>query len=472
MAQHDPAGVYDIVGIGFGPSNLSLAIAVTELGERSDGPAVTAQFIEQQPVFGWHRGMLLDDATMQVSFLKDLVTLRNPASRFSFLSYLHDRGRLVDFINHKSLFPLRLEFHDYLEWAAAQVSDMVAFGQRAVRIEPVVEDGVVTCFDVITQPSSHDSSHDSGRDELDGQQIIRTRNIVLGTGLTPYLPDGRTTSPRVWHSHQLLTRVPELDGSAPSRFVVVGAGQSAAEITAFLHERFAEAEVCSVFSRYGYSPADDSPFANRIFDPDAVDDFFDASPAVKAMLIDYHGNTNYSVVDNDLITDLYQRSYQEKVTGRERLRMLNVSRVLDVTERPDRVDVTIETLTTGETSTVSADLIVYATGYTPVDPYPLLGEIGSFCPSDAEGRVRVQRDYRVVTTPEITAGVYLQGGTEHTHGISSSLLSNTAVRAGEILGSIVETGSVRTDLGSALSTELRGAAGIDGAADLATTCTH
>jgi L-ornithine N5-oxygenase len=63
--------------------------------------------------------MLLDDATMQVSFLKDLVTLRNPTSEFSFLCYLHSKGRLIDFINHKNLFPLRVEFHDYFAWAAA-----------------------------------------------------------------------------------------------------------------------------------------------------------------------------------------------------------------------------------------------------------------------------------------------------------------------------------------------------------------
>ena len=69
--------------------------------------------------------MLIEDATMQVSFLKDLVTMRNPTSAFSFVSYLHERGRLVDFINHKTLFPLRIEFHDYLEWAARR-GDVVA----------------------------------------------------------------------------------------------------------------------------------------------------------------------------------------------------------------------------------------------------------------------------------------------------------------------------------------------------------
>src|SRR5690606_15444079 len=114
-AVEDPTPVYDVVGVGFGPSNLALAIALAEYEEqRGPGdPVVTARFLERQESFAWHSGMLIDDATMQVSFLKDLVTLRNPASRFSFLSYLHARDRLVDFINHKTLFPLRAEFDDY-----------------------------------------------------------------------------------------------------------------------------------------------------------------------------------------------------------------------------------------------------------------------------------------------------------------------------------------------------------------------
>ncbi|MFD6073701.1 SidA/IucD/PvdA family monooxygenase, partial [Amycolatopsis lurida] len=113
--------VYDVVGVGFGPSNLALAIAVTEHNTAPGAETVTAHFLERQVRFGWHRGMLIDNATMQVSFLKDLATMRNPTSSFSFLSYLHSKDRLVDFINHKNLFPLRIEFHDYFEWAAEKV---------------------------------------------------------------------------------------------------------------------------------------------------------------------------------------------------------------------------------------------------------------------------------------------------------------------------------------------------------------
>ncbi|MDL5199281.1 lysine N(6)-hydroxylase/L-ornithine N(5)-oxygenase family protein [Streptomyces sp. ALI-76-A] len=418
--------VHDLIGIGFGPSNVAMAIALSEHNARADGQeAVTAHFFEQQPSFGWHRGMLIDDATMQVSFLKDLVTLRNPASEFSFLCYLKSRGRLIDFINHKNLFPLRVEFHDYFEWAAAQVEDMVSYGHEVVGVAPALRDGAVEYLEVTVR---------SG----EGLVVHRARNLVIGTGLRPLMPENVRRGDRVWHNSELLRRVDGLQGTSPSRFIVVGAGQSAAENVAYLHRRFPEAEVCAVFSRYGYSPADDSAFANRIFDPAAVDEYFAAPEIVKRRLMDYHGNTNYSVVDIDLIDDLYREMYREKVLGTERLRFLNVSRLTGVEETPDKVRATVTSLVTGEESALDADVVVFATGYSPADPLGLLGEAGDLCLRDGEGRVRVERDYRVATDPGLSCGIYLQGGTEHTHGITSSLLSNTAIRVGEILDSLLD----------------------------------
>ncbi len=147
LRQDDTVPVFDLVGVGFGPSNLALAIAVHERADAA-APPVRALFLERQAAFGWHRGMLIEDATMQVSFLKDLVTMRDPTSSFSFLCYLHERGRLIDFVNHKSLFPLRVEFHDYLEWAALRVRHMVRYGQDVTAVRPVVTDGVVDAYDV------------------------------------------------------------------------------------------------------------------------------------------------------------------------------------------------------------------------------------------------------------------------------------------------------------------------------------
>ena len=415
----------DLLGIGFGPSNLGLAVAATELAAAGAAPRLRVGFLERQPRFGWHRGMLFDDATMQVSFLKDLVTQRNPASDFSFVSYLHERGRLTEFINHKTLFPLRIEFHDYLEWAAARLEHVVTYDREVVDVVPVVDDGVVVAFDVVA------------RDGAGRTSVRRTRDVVVAPGLAPRLPPGVTLGSRVWHNLDILSRVETVPVEpAPRRFAVIGAGQSAAEVVDYLHRRFPTAEVCSIFARWGYTPADDTPYANRIFDPDAVDLYFGADDAVKGMLLDYHRNTNYSVVDADLINDLYRREYQERVQGRPRLRMLNASQVVATDPGSDGVGIEVEFLPTGERSHLHADALVYATGYAPTDAGRLLGRAGELAVRRPDGALAVERDYRITLAPPADAALYVQGGTEHTHGISSTLLSNIAIRAGEIVESV------------------------------------
>lgn len=438
----------DVLGIGFGPSNLSLAIALGEHNHKVDGQAaLQARFFEKQPRFGWHRGMLIDDATMQVTFLKDLVTMRNPSSDFSFLSYLHQKDRLADFINHKIFFPLRIEFHDYLEWAAKRVDDLVEYGSEVINVRPVTCDDVVTCFEVVIR-----------RAHAPDEPIVRrARNIVVAVGLEPSLPPGVALSSRIWHNLDLMDRVAALpDSPSPRRFIVVGAGQSAAEATEYLHRRFPDAEVCSLFSRYGYTPTDDTPFVNRIFDPEAVDVYFGAPRDVKRRLFDCHRNTTYSVVDAELIAELYRRVYQEKVQGRQRLRILNASRLMRVDTTAEGVEVAIEHLPTGERTASAADALVYATGYQQVEVMRLLGEAGQLCLRDEEGMVCVERDYRIAASAPAQGGIYLHGGTEHSHGLTSTTLSCIAVRSGEILQSILDAVGDRPRSWSESSPDLAG----------------
>ncbi|MET9084505.1 lysine N(6)-hydroxylase/L-ornithine N(5)-oxygenase family protein [Streptomyces sp. NPDC004237] len=424
--------VHDIVGIGFGPSNLALSIAVEEhnAGLAADR-RIDALFLERQPRFGWHRGMLIDDATMQVSFLKDLVTLRNPTSDFSFLCFLREQGRLIDFLNQKTLFPLRVEFHEYFAWAAARVAHLVAYDSQVIAVDPVRdEDGQVVFFDVTCRDTARPGA----------AVTHRARNISVAMGLEPHVPPGLDLAERIWHNSELIPRSEQLAraGAPVRRVVVLGAGQSAAETVDYVHRTFPEAEVCSVFAKYGFTPADDSPFANRIFDPEAVDVYFSAPSEVKQSLLDYHRSTNYSVVDMDLIEALYATSYREKVAGRERLRFLNVSRVREVAPGADGgLDVTVEFLPTGGQQALTADVLVLATGYRPRDLATLMGDAAKLCLKDDGDEIRVGRDHRVETAPEVSAGIYLQGGTEHTHGLTSTLLSTVAVRAEEIHRSVL-----------------------------------
>jgi L-ornithine N5-monooxygenase len=405
--------LYDVVGIGFGPGNLGLAVAARECPE-----PVAMRFLERQERFGWHRGMLIPDARMQVSFVKDLATVRNPTTSFGFLSYLRDRGRMIDFLNRQTFFPTRLEYHDYLSWAAARFADVVDYGTEVTEIRPA--------GDVLEV-----NARRGGR-----AVRYRARTVVVATGLTPHLPPGTTLDDHVWHNRDLVPNVERLAAAGdPRRFVVVGAGQSAAESVEFLHRSFPAAEVHAVFQRWGYSPADDSSFANRVFDPDAAHDFHRSPPEVRKRIVERHRNTNYSVVDPDLIEALYEKHYAERVAGAERLVFHPMSTLRGLASTPDGLTVSVASDVEGTDTVLDADVVVYATGYRSGDPARFLR--GITVARDDDGKVRIGRDYRL-DLEGTTAPVYVQGATEHTHGLASTLLSNIATRSGEILDSILE----------------------------------
>lgn len=422
------AEAYDIVGVGVGPSNLSLAIALEE-GHGDDGQSpLTWAFFERQPSLGWHRGMLVPMSKMQVSFLKDLVTFRNPMSRFSFVAYLHSVGRLSQFVNNQDFFPTRREFHDYLEWAESKLRNRVAYNSEvtAIRLPRQHGHGPVESVQIeVRNPGQPGRS-----------RVVNARNVVISTGLVPRMPAGIERNGYVWHSSDFLHNFRRWDRGTLKRVAVVGAGQSAAEIVTFAYDVVPDASIFAIMSSYGYSIADNTPFANRVFDPGAVDDYYNGSGRSRDAIWRYHKNTNYSVVDGEVIRDLHRRVYDDEVSKNKRIDFINMAMVVGAKRVANETRVTVHSLATEESYDLAVDVLICATGYDPMEPTDLLGELDGYCVHDADGRYQVERDYRLATTPELRCGLYLQGGTEHTHGLSSSLLSNIAVRSDEIANSI------------------------------------
>ena len=413
----------DVLGVGFGPANIALAIALDEYAQ-VEGPdhALRTLFVEQSPHLSWHEGMLFDDASMQVSFLKDLATFRNPSSPYTFVSFLKAVDRLVDFTNRGSMTPLRVEFVAYLRWVAAQLGHLVRYGTRVERVTPVVVDDQVVRYDVLV--------------ERDGcRELLRARHVVMAAGLRPWLPDGVVTGPRTWHSAGFLPRIEELGGG--DRFVVAGSGQSAAEVAMHLYRRFPQATVHLVTTRFGLAPADQGPLVNQVFDPATVDLVFDAEPAAREHLARLHANTNYGVVNADLVREVFDVLYRDRWLGVERFVLHRTSRVTDVTESADDVVVRVVDGLTGGVSTVHADAVVLATGYRSFDGASLLGPDADLLERDQAGRVLVDRDCRARLRLDGPAGLYLVGQSEHQHGVATTLLSTVAVRAGEIADSLL-----------------------------------
>ncbi|MGW9177636.1 lysine N(6)-hydroxylase/L-ornithine N(5)-oxygenase family protein [Streptomyces decoyicus] len=447
LGKRDMLDTYDLVGVGFGPSNLSLATALEEYAENHPDDPITATFFERQHSLGWHRGMLLPSAKMQISYLKDLVTFRNPTSRLSFISYLHAKNRLALFVNNQDAYPTRKEFHDYLKWVESHFSRWVTYSSQVsgIALPPGgAGRGPVDQVRVEVRNPSFPG----------GVRTVNARNLVVSTGLAPKMPATVMRGRSVWHSSEFLHRFNERDPGSLQRVAVVGAGQSAAEIVRFLYDKLPHATVSAIIPSYGYSVADDTPFANKVFDAGTVDEYYHGSQEAKDAIWNYHRNTNYAVADGDVIRDLHQRVYADELTGDQRLRMVNLSRVEGVRQSGDGVRITILSKLNEQSYPLDVDVLVCATGYDAMDPTDLLGELDAYCLRDRNGRYQVERDYRIVTTPELAVGIYLQGGTEHTHGLPSSLLSNMAIRSGEITDSVAAETKIpaRPDMAPALLT--------------------
>lgn len=429
------SGVYDVLGVGFGPSNLALAATIEE--EAAD-LAWETLFLERREAFTWHPGMLLEGARIQLSFLKDLVTLRNPQSRYTFLKYLQAKGRLDRFINLRTFYPSRIEFCDYYGWVAEQLADHVRYRTEVTAVRPVASGGPsgsreVELIEVEARPTGNPTG--SGQPSR-----YLTRNLVLAVGGTPHVPAGIDLSActRAYHSQDFLQRTEELfpDRGAAHRFLVVGSGQTAAEIFQVLYRTYPNAEVTAAVRRFAYKPADDSHFVNEIFFPGMVGLLYRLDPDVRREVLATHMDTNYSAVDGDLIHEIYDALYEREVVGDTRVCIRTFLELRGLEQRGDRVIARFHDRSRGCEAIEEADAAVLATGFERPRLHSLLRPLEPWLlPSDGGGW-EVSRNFRLRTTPDFRPGVFLQGFCESTHGLSDTLLSTLPIRAQEILSEI------------------------------------
>ncbi|MFT3815678.1 MAG: lysine N(6)-hydroxylase/L-ornithine N(5)-oxygenase family protein [Acidovorax sp.] len=405
---------HELIGIGFGPSNIALAISLRE--HRSYTSPTEMLFIEKQPAFAWHRHMMLDHAHMQISFLKDLATLRNPQSRFTFINYLYEQGRLPDFINLKSFYPSRREFNDYLCWAASQFADHCAYGEEVMEVLPQEAPGPIELLRVRSRDSS-------GR-----LQERLTRNLVVSVGGEPSIPScfrGLQGDSRVFHSNSYLQAIAK--HSQARRIAIVGGGQSAAEIFIDLHHHPAAPNVDLILRGRAIRPADDSPFVNEVFNTEFTDYMFQQPADGRAALLKEFRNTNYAAPDLELIQQIFKVFYEQKVTGPIRHRMLCRHEIRSAQAQSQDISLSLFDLDSQITAEAQYDLVILATGYNRTSHRQLLAPLAPYL-SDLE----VDRHYRISSTSDFHPQIFLQGACESSHGLSDTLLSVTALRTMEI----------------------------------------
>jgi L-ornithine N5-oxygenase len=413
MPNHD----VELLAIGAGPSNLAFAVALEEMAPQL---ARETLIIERDLDVSWQRGMLLPDALSQVSFLKDLVTLRNPRSKFSFINYLHDIGRLNQFVNMGSFVPFRIELAGYLKWAAEELSLVdLRLGVECTGIHPVWTDGVLTGW--VTRTA-------------DGQ-TIRSRYLVIGVGRDIRIPQPLqgVARERVIHSTEYLQRIGKVRDGLPHRVTVVGAGQSAAELFSAVQNDLPECRPTLVTRSIGLNYYETSKFNNELYFPSFVDQFHLARPEARQQMLAEMRHTNYAGLAPSTMDSLYRQMYLDQLSGRPRLRMITMHDITAAWDDGDEVVMELTDRRTGAVEQLRSDLVLLGTGFSEQMPR-IVRRL-----ADAIGLpdITVTRDYRLVTDRRTTAACYLQGVNEATHGIADSLLSVLAPRADDILRDIL-----------------------------------
>jgi L-ornithine N5-oxygenase len=398
------ADVLDVIGIGFGPSNIALAVALEEISAD-----LNVAFLERRREPAWQPGMMLHGSDIQHHPMRDLVTPRNPRSRYTFMNYLFEDGRLFEFLNLSLPFPLRKDYARYVTWVADQFADQVRFGAAADSVK--IDDGLV-CLTL-----------------ADGQQL-RSRSVVVAPGRAPKIPAPfqGVEHPRIVHFTRYLEWVHELTEKPDARIAVVGASQSAVELVLDLSHRFPDNYIHNIIRGFGYRQKDLSPFHGEIYFPEYVDYYFDSPETSKQELDRQLRYTNYSSADIDVLNSLHARMYEQRLDGDRRIELTRNTEILRCTPGDDDISLELFERHRGTTSTLKVDAVILATGFTDLtdDRGPellpqVLAPIAPLVGRTSYGRALIGRDYRVQPVPGHTLPpIYLNGLCETTHGMGDA----------------------------------------------------
>ncbi|WBW72375.1 ornithine N5 monooxygenase [Schizosaccharomyces osmophilus] len=410
----------DLAIIGFGPASLSLMVA---LHDHSEKPLRNKKVcvLEKSPLFSWHSGMLIPGSNMQISFVKDLATPRDPTSYFSFLNYLHQNGdeRFSSFLNLSTLEPSRYEFHDYLCWAAGHFKDYVQYGANVTKLE-------------------YDQSLDLYRITYGDHQKI-AKNVIVATGGQANIPKPFSSlqSPQVIHSSGFMFDDSQRKlRSAKHGVLVIGSGQSAAEIWNHSHNIIdSKLPLTLAFRNLSLIPSDSSPFVNSLyFDSHNSHWWYNLPEQTRIQGLRNGHTTNYGVVKEELLEDMYREQYMQKLKyGKACHNFLNATYVDSVEQKQDHILVTLASKLDGieKKITQKFDVIYLATGYNHASYETILSPI---FPHSHD--IRIAENYLVENTPSKNSRLFVIGISTYQHGIGETLLSWTAIRAGELASQI------------------------------------
>jgi lysine N6-hydroxylase len=414
--------IYDLVGVGIGPFNLSLAALADSI------PGLCSLFLDARPAFSWHPGLLLEGTVLQVPFLADLVTMADPTSPWSYLNYLREHDRMFPFFFSERFHIPRREYDHYCRWVAEHLP-RCRFDARVTEL---------------TWDEGADAFLVTHRSAAGAVSRVRARRIVLGVGTDPVVPEplrpllAPAHDGRILHSADYRTHRARLAGL--DDVTVVGAGQSGAEVTLDLLRHQDGSGAGGPYVRWlartpAFAPMEYSKIGLEHFTPDYIR-YFRALPEERRERLVREQWQLYKGVSEETLAEIHDELYERTIGGTEPRAALHPGVAVESVEpHGDGYVLTCRHTQQDERFKVRTAAIVSATGYAATRPGFLDG-LADIVDWDARGRYRVDGDYRVTLDPKVSGSLYVQNAELHTHGVGAPDLTLGAWRAATILNAV------------------------------------
>lgn len=418
MATSTTPVIYDLLGVGIGPFNLGLA-ALTEKIE-----ALNCIFLDENPTFNWHPGLLLPWARMQVPFHADLVTLADPCSPYSYLAFLKARKRLFKFTILEKYFPLRREYSDYCSWVTRQLTTLM-FG---FRVEHIEYDEDLKAYRV--------SSWNAG---FKNKTQFYAKRIVVGIGSRPLIPStirDKMYLPYLIHAADYLYNKKAL--MEKEDIAIIGSGQSAAELFFDLLQQYpANLKKLSWITRSSIFPMDYSKFSCEMASPEYTRHFYGLQPEMKEKVL-YSQDSLYKGVNKTLLHAIYEKLYNLSLAYtdlNEDIKILPHRELTDLhgLEISRKLSLKLRHTETKAPFMLLTSAAILATGFETRPPYFLKG-VQDLIGYDDKNRLDIQANYAIDKKGD---SIFIQNAELHTHGFNSADLGLGVYRNMIIINSVL-----------------------------------
>jgi lysine N6-hydroxylase len=404
---------HDVVAVGCGPFNLSLAALASTVDD------LDVVVLESRPELRWHPGLMFDDATLQVSFLADLVTIVDPTHPLSFLSYVHDVDRMYPFYIREQFHPTRREYEDYLRWASSRLP-AVRFSHH---VEAVRREGERFVVDVVRG---------------DGTPLrMVAKDLVLGIGTEPSVPAALADLPgeHLIHTGDYLHRQSDVDRAR--KVTVVGSGQSGAEVAMDLLRRNLGGgpEVAWLTRTESFAPLDYTKLVLEMTTPAYVR-YFHSLPQSKRDELVAGQWRHYKGISSETLEQIHDLLYQRELeTGCADVELRSGVAVASSRVVDGRTVLTCRHGDTGLEFEHETDLVIAATGYRQRRP-DFLAPIEPLLRRDEHGRYQVHLDHSVELDESVHGRIFVANADLHSHGVAAPDLGISAFRNATIINTI------------------------------------